>query len=103
MRVYTTSTRQCCGCKFVFDVPLRIVPCLHTIIPTLPTGSGTIMTAGAFSQISIVTVDAYGSLLSSGGSLVLAHMCDNGVANEHGNAPLLQLSSLRHPHVKFFT
>ena len=58
------------------------------------------MTAGAFSQMSIITLDAYGSLLGSGNSVVVAHMCDVGVTNEHGNKQSpLQLFLLRRAHV----
>jgi hypothetical protein len=49
-------------------------------------GSGTIMTAGAFNQISIVTRDEYGSPLASGGNIVVTHMCTLGASNEHGNS-----------------
>ena len=55
-----------------------------------PSGSGTTMTAGAFSQIHIVTRDAYGSPLVSGGNTVVAHMCTLGVSNEHGNAARIE-------------
>ena len=58
------------------------------------------MTAGAFSQMSIITLDAYGSLLGSGNSVVVAHMCDVGVTNEHGNKQSpLQLFLLQRAHV----
>jgi hypothetical protein len=49
-------------------------------------GTGTIMTAGAFNQISIVARDEYGSPLASGGNIVVTHMCTLGASNEHGNA-----------------
>jgi hypothetical protein len=43
------------------------------------------MTAGAYSQISIITADSFGSLLNSGGNLLVAHTCSLGALSEHGN------------------
>jgi hypothetical protein len=43
------------------------------------------MTAGAYTQLSITIADSYGSVMSAGGSLLVAHTCSLGVTSEHGN------------------
>ncbi len=47
-------------------------------------GSGTVTTAGTYSQLSIATHDAFGNAIKSGGQVAVAHVCRLGISNEHG-------------------